>query len=209
MGRPDSGRLAPMKEPRAHEPDRSVWLKADMNYINDMISVLRLEAGIWARIGRSNRALHYTVANILILGLIYGLSVLVLGRRLLAPDASFNPVLIMMVGVSVAFLMHGGTSLYIWMFCRGIGGTTAFLPFYLNTGVAGIGFWLAAPALALAQTGVRGGVPSLYLVASVLYALAVLYPAVHQASALSRGRMAVAAVLTLVFVGCLLYLWAF
>ncbi len=57
--------------------------------------------------------------------------------------------------------------------------------------------------------GVRGGLPPLYLVASVLYALAVLYPAVRQASALSRGRMAAAAVLTLVFVGCLLYLWAF
>jgi hypothetical protein len=180
-----------------------------MTYINDMICALRLEAEIWERIGRSPKALHYTVANVLLLGLIYGLSVLVCGRRLLAPGASFNPVLILMVGVSVAFLMHGGLSLYIWMFCRGIGGTTTFLPFYLNTGVAAIGSWPAAPALALAQTGVRGGLPSLYLVASVLYALAVLYPAVRQASALSRGRMAAAAVLTLVFVGCLLYLWAF
>ncbi len=180
-----------------------------MTYFNDMIAVLRLDAGIWSRIARSSKALHYTVANVLILGIVYGLSVLVFGRRLLEPGASFNPVLIMMVGVSVAFLIHGGATLYIWMFCRGIGGTTTFLPFYLNAGVAAIGFWLAAPALALAQTGARGGALSLYLFASVLYALAVLYPAVRQASALSNTRMAIAAVLTVVFVCCFMYMWAF
>jgi hypothetical protein len=49
----------------------------------------------------------------------------------------------------------------------------------------------------------------LYLAASFFYALAVLYPAVRQAAALSNRRMAIAAVLTLIFVGCLLYLWAF
>ncbi|RLB97854.1 MAG: hypothetical protein DRH76_03975, partial [Deltaproteobacteria bacterium] len=82
-------------------------------------------------------------------------------------------------------------------------------PFYLHVGVAAIGFWFAAPALALAQTGARGGLPLAYLAASILYALAVLFPAVRQAAALSNRRMAIAAVLTLVFVGCLLYLWAF
>jgi len=130
-----------------------------MNYYDDMIAVLRLEPGVWPRIGQSRRALHYTVANVLVLGLIYGFSVLIFGRRLLDPGATFNPLLIMMVGVSVAFLVHGGAALYIWMFCRGIGGTTAFFPFYLHVGVAAIGFWFAAPALALAQTGARGGLP--------------------------------------------------
>jgi hypothetical protein len=179
------------------------------NYFNDMTAVLRLDAEVWPRLGQSRRALHYTVANVLSLGLIYGLSVLVFGRRLLDPGATFNPLLIMMVGISVAFLVHGGAALYIWMFCRGIGGTAAFFPFYLHVGVAAIGFWFAAPAVALAQTGARGPALWLYLAASFFYALAVLYPAVRQAAALSNRRMAIAAVLTLIFVGCLLYLWAF
>lgn len=180
-----------------------------MNYLNDMIAVLRLEPDVWRRVGQSRKALHYTVANVLVLGLVYGFSVLTFGRRLLDPGATFNPLLIMMVGVSVAFLVHGGAALYIWMFCRGIGGATAFFPFYLHAGVAAIGFWFAAPAVALAQTG-AGGVPlRAYLAVSLFYALAVLYPAVRQAASLSNRRMAIAAVLTLVFVGCLLYLWAF
>lgn len=180
-----------------------------MNYLNDMLAALRLEPGVWPRIGPSRKALHYTVANVLGLGLIYGFSVLTFGRRMLDPGATYNPVLIMMVGVSVAFLVHGGAALYIWMFCRGIGGATAFFPFYLHVGVAAIGFWFAAPAVALAQTGARGVPLQVYLVVSLCYALAVLYPAVRQAASLSNRRMAVAAVLTLVFVGCLLYLWAF
>jgi hypothetical protein len=178
------------------------------NYFNDMAAVSRLDAEVWVRIGQSRRALHYTVANVLSLGLIYGLSVLVFGRRLLDPGATFNPLLIMMVGISVAFLAHGGAALYIWMFCRGIGGTAAFFPFYLHVGVAAIGFWFAAPAVALAQTGARGPALGLYLAAGFFYALAVLYSAVRSA-ALSNRRMAIAAVLTLIFVGCLLYLWAF
>ncbi|MDD2605726.1 MAG: hypothetical protein PHF66_13045 [Desulfobacteraceae bacterium] len=180
-----------------------------MNYLNDMMAVLRLEAGVWSRIGQSRRALHYTVANVLGLGLVYGFSVLMFGRRLLEPGATFNPLLIMMVGVSVAFLIHGGAALYIWMFCRGMGGTTAFFPFYLHIGVATIGFWLAAPAVALAQTGARGVPLGIYLITSLFYALAVLFPAVRQAADLSNRRMAIAAALTLIFVGCLLYLWAF
>jgi len=180
-----------------------------MSYVKDMIAVLRLNAGVWTDLSRSGRVLPYTVANVLILGLIYGLSVLVLGRRLLEPGASFNPFMVMMVGVSVAFLVHAGAALYIWMFCRGIGGTTAFLPVYLSVGAGSAGLWFAAPAVALVQSGVRGGPLWVYLAASLLYALAVLYPGVRHASGLSAVKMAAAAVLTVVFVGCFLYLWAF
>jgi hypothetical protein len=180
-----------------------------MTYFTDMMAVLRLDASVWTRIAPSRKVLYYTMANVLSLGLIYGLSVLVFGRRLLEPGATFNPLLIMMVGVSVAFLVHGGAALYIWMFCRGIGGTAAFFPFYFHVGVAAIGFWFAAPAVALVQSGVRNGPVWLYLAISLVYGFAVLYPAVRQASRLSHVRLAGAFALTFVFVGCFLYLWVF
>lgn len=184
-----------------------------IEYIRDMLAVLRLDAAVWPEMAARGRTLRYTVANVLVLGLIYGASAVYFSQWLLAtrgvtPEAArFNPLMVLLVGASVAFLMHGGGALFVWVFSRGIGGGTALMPLYLNVGAAAVALWPAAPAVALLQTGVRapGLVP--YLLIALGYGLVALYPAVRHASGLSHLRMTVAGVVTLFYVGCLLYLW--
>ena len=184
-----------------------------MAYFHDMMRVLRLDAGLWAGLARHPRILRYAVANVLILGLVYAGSALVFIQRLLASrglpaaEAHVNPLMVMMVGASVAFLMHGGAALFTWVFCRGIGGATPFLPLYLSMGAAAVALWPAAPAVALLQTGARSAPLAVYLAAAIGYGLAAQYPAVRQAAGLSHTRMAAAGAFTLFYIGCFLYLW--
>lgn len=184
-----------------------------MRYFDDMLRALRLDDALWAELTRDRRVLRYAVANVLVLGLVYGASALWFSQRMLAarglaPEATtLNPVLVVLVGASVAFLMHGGLALFTWVFCRGIGGATAFLPLYLGMGAAAVALWPAAPAVALLQSGGRGAPLFVYLAAAVGYGLAAQYPAVRRASGLSHLRMAAAGAFTLFYIGCFLYLW--
>ena len=184
-----------------------------MAYFQDMIRVLQLDTSLWVALARHPRILRYAVANVLILGLVYAGSAVYFSQRLLASRglpvgaAQFNPLMVLMVGASVAFLMHGGAALFTWVFCRGIGGATLFLPLYLSMGTAAVALWPAAPAVALLQTGVRSAALAVYLAAAIGYGLAAQYPAVRQAAGLSHTRMAAAGAFTLFYVGCFLYLW--
>ena len=184
-----------------------------MRYFDDMLRILRLDDGLWSELARDRRVLRYAVINVLVLGLVYGASALgasqsLLAARGLAPGTTtLNPVLVVMVGGSVAFLMHGGLALFTWVFCRGIGGAPVFLPLYLSMGAAAVALWPAAPAVALLQSGNRQAPLIVYLVIALVYGLAVQYPAVRRASGLSHLRMAAAGIFTLFYIGCFLYLW--
>ena len=184
-----------------------------MRYFDDMLRILRLDDGLWAELSRDPRVMRYAVANVLVLGLIYGVSALYFSQRLLvakgfSPEATnLNAAMVVLVGASVAFLMHGALALFTWVFCRGIGGAAAFLPLYLSMGAAVLALWPAAPAVALLQSGGRGVPLVLYLAASVGYGLAAQYPAVRRASGLSHPRMVAAGIFTLFYIGCFLYLW--
>ncbi len=90
----DAGRFAPLAA--AGSRPRGTLGKSRNDLINDMICALRLEAEIWSDRPQP-QSLHYTVANVLLLGLIYGCRVVGAAGGLAAPGASFNPVLILMV----------------------------------------------------------------------------------------------------------------
>jgi len=184
--------------------------KAPMSYLDDMKRLLRLDGGAYADIMNRQRSLRYTVINVMVLGLIYGAASLYFSSEVLArsgvSDSPYNAMLVVMVGVSVAFLVHGAAALFIWVFCRALGGCPQFLPPYLNLGAAAIAAWPLAPFAARLQVAPNVLSGAAALVAAV-YALSVGYTAVQAAAGLSRGKMLVCAIATLIYAGCFLYLW--
>ena len=61
-----------------------------MRYFDDMLRILRLDDGLWAELSRDPRVMRYAVANVLVLGLIYGVSALYFSQRLLVAKG-FSP----------------------------------------------------------------------------------------------------------------------
>ena len=115
--------------------------------------------------------------------------------------------MILMVGASVAFLMHAGAALFIWVFCRGIGGNQFFSPVYMGMGAAAIAFWPVAPGLAAVQAGFMGPFLSVFTLAASLHAAAVVYITVREVTGLSHLKMSIASVVTIIYIGCFMYLW--
>ena len=184
---------------------------AVMNYMQHMLRILKLDAAVYRDLASSQLPMRYCMINVTVLGLIYGLASIQFAKLLLAgqPEAAtaFNPLMILMVGVSIAFFMHGGLSLFVWVFCRGIGGTPQFMPTYLYIGMAAIALWPLAPAVSALQAGAAGSVWFVCASLAALYGAAVIFVAVKAASRLSTVKMTLAAVATVVYVGCFLYLW--
>jgi hypothetical protein len=183
-----------------------------MEYFSHMLRILRLDTSVYREIYESELSLRYCVINVFVLGLVYAATVVHLGQQYLvrsstAGEAAFNPLMIVMVGVSVAFLMHGGAALFVWVFCRGMGGCAHFTPPYLNIGFAAISLWPVAPGLAAYQAGVCAPLCSIGTLGLAAYACTVMFTAVREVSGLSATRMGIAAVATLIYVGCFLYLW--
>lgn len=185
--------------------------EARMNYFQHMMRIMRLDGTVFNLLAPTRLPLRYTLLNVSVLGLIYGMASIQFARSMLArqPDTavSFNPLMILMVSVSIAFFMHGGLSLFVWVFCRGIGGSPQFMPAYLNIGTAAIAFWPLAPVVSALQSGASGPGLSACLFIAAGYAASVIFVAVKAASGLTPVKMVLAAVATVVYVGCFLYLW--
>lgn len=184
---------------------------AVMNYLQHMLQVLKLDGTVYRAIAPTQLPMRYCLINVTVLGMIYGLSSIQFAREFLArqPDTAvaFNPLMILMVGISLAFFMHGGLSLFVWVFCRGVGGNPQFMPAYLYIGVSAIALWPLAPAVSALQAGASNAVLTGYAFMATVYGAAVIFMAVKDASRLSPLKMTLAAVATVVYVGCFLYLW--
>lgn len=182
-----------------------------MTYFLKMSRLVRLDPAAFTHGPDAAPVMRHATINILVLGLIYGGCALGFGRNLIRTDTgqtvSFNPLLIIMVGISIAFLMHAGAALFFWVFSRGMGGRPQFMPVYLNVGVAGLTLWPLAPALAALQVGIQSSAVLIYTLFAGLYAMAGLFVAVKSATGLSSVKMTIAALGSLVYIGCFLYLW--
>jgi len=182
-----------------------------MDYLRHMTRILKLDATIYGELADGGLPMRYCMINVTALGVIYGLASIQFAKQLLAAQpeaaAAFNPLMILMVGISIAFFMHGGLSLFVWVFCRGIGGSPQFMPTYLYIGMSALALWPLAPAVSAFQAGLSGGVLSIYAAAAALYGAAVIFVAVKAASQLSAVKMTLAALATVVYIGCFLYLW--
>lgn len=185
-----------------------------MNYLRHMLRVLRFEEAVYREvIGDDKRSLFYTLVNVALFGVLYGLSASSFVQYL--SDGAGNPlvlpeamrVTLVLMGMSVAFLIHGGMALFAWGFCRGFGGSTLFLPIYLALGMAWIAFWPLAPILAALQVKLTGGIFFPAMAATGVFALAVVFRALKSASGLSTPRMLLTVVVIIVYISCFLYLW--
>lgn len=179
-----------------------------MNYFAAMQSVLRLDESVYPEIMISGRFVRYCIINVLMLGFIHALFSLHFEGLLWSDDvAVMGKVFFAGAGAGVAFLMHAGGALFLWVFTRGAGGRTEFFPVYFNFGISCIGLWPIAPVLSAIQAGFRG--PGLYLLLVLfsLYGILVIFFGAKSASQLSTIRMTAAMVVCIIVVGSLLYLW--
>ncbi len=185
-----------------------------MNYIQHMIRVLKFQEDVYREIITNNKlSLWYTSINVSILGIIYGLSSIHFSRYILSHEISEDlssqiKLMIVLIGVSLSFLIHGALSLFVWVFSRGFGGSTFFLPVYLALGIAYISLWPLAPALAAFQVKIGGTITHFYSLAAILYGVAVMFHAIKSASGLPFNRMLVVIAVVIIYIGCFMYLWA-
>jgi hypothetical protein len=184
---------------------------AVLRYLTHMMRILKLDGSVYREMATSQLPMRYCMVNVTVLGLIYGLSSIQFAKALLLGHAEaaagFNPLMILMVGISIAFFMHGGLSLFVWVFCRGMGGNPQFMPTYLFIGAAAIALWPLAPVVSALQAGASGMLLTGYALISSCYGAAVIVVGVKDASRLSPLKMTLATVATIVYVGCFLYLW--
>ncbi|MFH1985811.1 MAG: hypothetical protein ABIL58_28590 [Pseudomonadota bacterium] len=187
--------------------------KGFMYYWQVMRRVAARDGDVYGEMTEHRRIFVLFIVNLTVLGLIYGVASAGLSQVVLArlsagsAGARFSPLAVTVVGVLAVYLLHGASALFVWVFCRGLGGRSRLTPYYLNMGVAGIALWPVAPAVACVQVGLGGA----YLVAAVFMAgawgAAVQYAAVQAASGLSHAKMTAAVIATLTYIGCFLYLW--
>jgi hypothetical protein len=184
-----------------------------MSYFAAMQSILKLDEQAYQAVHAAGRAVTFCLINVLVFGLLHALSALHFMGSMLQEGAAgqvmATPVKIQFItlGIAVAFLMHAGAALFLWVFSRGIGGRTAFLPVYFNLGLSFIGLWPLAPVLAAVQAGVGGPVAYVFLGLASIYGLGVIFMGTKNASGLSMLRMSVAMLVAIIVVISLLSLW--
>lgn len=178
------------------------------------LRILSFDESVYRQIvTKDKRALWYTAFNVAVFGFLYALGALYFSRYL--PTESGEPiilttrikVMVIMMGVSVAFLIHGGAALFAWVFCRGFGGSPLFLPIYLAMGVAWVSLWPMAPLLAMYQTKTGGGFLIFWLAAALSFGLMVFFRALKSASGLSNVKMVIVMTVVIIYIISFMYLW--
>ncbi|MEE4363505.1 MAG: hypothetical protein V2J08_06205 [Desulfotignum sp.] len=144
------------------------------------------------------------ICHVSLLGLIYGSTAAFLSRDLLAGQGLLK---LIFAGIPVAFLMHAGAALFIWVFLKALGGNAAFLNAYFTIGVAAISLCPLAPFLAILQTQAFSPLILTGTTIAGLYGLAVNAKMIQDVFNLSFARMVIALSVAIVYIGCFLYLW--
>ncbi len=182
-----------------------------MNYLTSMGNILAFKP-IGLQKGLDIKRLqYYAILNVLILGIIYGCSAALFSQSILVEKGfeatAYNPLKIIVAGIPVAFFMHAGAALFIWVFLKAMGGKANFLMSYFNIGMATISLWIVAPFAAALQIGTVSPVITLLTGIFSLYAFAVNVRVIKAAFQLSNLKMTIATSVTLMYISCFLYLW--
>jgi hypothetical protein len=184
---------------------------AVMSYLKSMKYMLTFNPIALQKRIDIKRLQSYAIFNVLVLGVIYGSFAALFSRKLLLENgldtSAYNPLKIIVAGIPVAFFMHAGAALFIWVFLKAMGGKANFLMAYFNIGMAAISLWFVAPFAAALQIGT----PSARVILSAgifsLYAFAVNVRVIQAAFQLSTLKMTLATSVTLMYISCFLYLW--
>lgn len=181
-----------------------------MNYLLSMSRLLQFDTSAFGQLNMKGRQ-YICIANITVLGLLYGLCAAFFSQTVLIEQGispgTVNLVKIIIAGLPVAFLMHGAAALFVWVFLKAVGGKANFIMAYFDMGVAAIALWPLAPIAAALQIGIT---PS-WLVGSgiclAIYGLAVNLKVLKGTFGLSHTKMAIATSVTIIYIGCFMYLW--
>lgn len=184
------------------------------SYLAHMGRVLSFDEAIYREIITRNKlSLWYTALNVFVLGLIYGGSSVIFARSILESHGIFDPlethvkVSLILMGISITFLVHGALALFSWVFCRGIGGSTLFMPIYLAIGIAAIAFWPMAPALSAVLSKAGGQGAFFFFLLALGYGFVVLFHGLKSASGLALPRMLIVSVILIIYIVSFMYLW--
>lgn len=179
-----------------------------MTYFTAIKAIVQLEEAVYPELAISGKIARYAVINVMALGAIHALFSLYFSNMLLSPGVAFaGKVLFIAAGIGVAFLVHAGAALFLWVFTRGAGGRVEFLPMYMNIGLALVALWPVAPFLSAVQSGIGGTGVYILLGASSFFGLMVLFTAAKSASQLSARRLAAAMAVCIVVIASMLYMW--
>ena len=175
-----------------------------MNYSAAMTRLARLDPSGVRKLPL-NHLPWICMFHVSVLGLIYGGTAAWLSRNMLSGQGLLKLTL---AGIPVAFLMHAGAALFIWVFLKALGGNAAFLTAYFFIGVAAVSLWPVAPFLAMFQSQFSPGfaIVSLCVIMGA-YGLAVTARMIQDAFELSLIRMGIALSAAVIYIGCFLYLW--
>jgi hypothetical protein len=174
-----------------------------MNYPAAMIRLAKLDfSGI--KHLPANLLPWICMFHVSFLGLIYGGTAAILSRHLLLGQGLLK---LTFAGIPMAFLMHAGAALFIWVFLKALGGKAGFLTAYFIIGISSISLWPLAPFLAMLQAQSSGPMIVIATVITGLYALAVNARMIQSAFDLSPARMVIALSAAMIYIGSFLYLW--
>jgi hypothetical protein len=173
-----------------------------MNYPAAMLRLLKLDVSGVRQLS-TNHLPWICICHVSVLGLIYGGTAAWLSRDLLSGQGLLR---IILAGIPVAFLMHAGAALFIWVFLKALGGNAPFLAAYFTIGVAAVSLWPLAPFLAMLQSA-AGFFVVAGLVITAAYALSVHTRILQNAFGISLARMILAMTAAIIYIGCFLYLW--
>ena len=181
-----------------------------MNYFLSMSRLLRFDVSSLNRIEVKGRQ-YFCMLNVAVLGILYGLSAALLSRAALMERSldtgTVNLFKIIMAGIPVAFLMHAGAALFIWVFLKAVGGKANFLTAYFNLGLSSVALWPLAPVTAALQAGMKTPWLAGVGLGLGIYGCTIGLKVLKETFALSQAKMAIATSVTIVYIGCFLYLW--
>lgn len=184
-----------------------------MDYFNTLWRILRIEEKVYQYIGSKGLSVRYSMINVFVLGLLYGLfSVSFLSAEVFRdfPDPSSiitAKIIVAGTGVLVAYLLHLGVAFLFWTFCRAMKGETRFIPTYFNLGVAVAPLWFAVPGLAALRAGWSNPLIIVYAAAAGIYGFASFFIASKSTFGYTYKKMFIAMAMMLIFTVSFLALW--
>ncbi|HBX24274.1 MAG TPA: hypothetical protein DEF34_11690 [Desulfotomaculum sp.] len=183
-----------------------------MSYLRYLGRLFRFDFSVFSPGGLPARPFLFSFINVFIVGLLYGSFSLLYNQQQLSVftdsfSKNLTAGLIVLSGALVALIVHAGASLFIWTFCRGVGGNTGLIYYYVATGLAVPLLWLAMPFL----SAYNAGLTSYFILIAIAFPLAAflasMAASLKEASGLSVPRLVAGLSLTVVVVGSFLYLW--
>lgn len=183
-----------------------------MSLVVNLLRVLQLNETGYRQLIESNKSFSGSVLVVGTVGLAYGLTNTVLYRELLTMMSSraseiTGALAIIISGLFIAYLVHISMVLFVWAISKMFRGPGNFSLLYGNLGIAMAPLVFAGPLLNYLWWSGSGGAAYLLSVPFFAWLWVSLVQAIKTAEGHSYGPANGVLLVTVIFVGSLLYLW--